>query len=141
MAKDAKLTGTHEERRDTEVGTVKKRGRAWLSLPKTERNQIILNERFSQVAGGTSIAKLANVYFIKEPISGAIKIGIAADVKYRLQRLQTAHPYPLELIGHCPGGIKLERELHAEFSSQRLSGEWFSPSDNLHKRISELLAE
>lgn len=74
-------------------------------------------------------------YFIREPLAGAIKIGIAYDVLVRMTTLQAAHPYELKLIGRCAGGVTLERALHAEFAADRLLGEWFLPSEPLLERI------
>lgn len=118
----------------------KKRGREWLSIPKAERTAIILAERFSLVAKGETIyTAIAGVYFVQEPLSGAIKIGIARDMAQRMITLQTSHPHRLKLLGHCPGGVKLEKQLHAEFDADRLEGEWFKVSDRLLARISELV--
>jgi hypothetical protein len=80
----------------------------------------------------------SSVYFIRERLSGAIKIGIARDVVVRLTNLQGAHPYPLQILGICPGGLPMEMALHAEFASQRLAGEWFLPSPVLRDRIMTL---
>lgn len=80
----------------------------------------------------------SRVYFIREPLGGFIKIGIALDVAVRLSALQSAHPYPLTVIGICPGGQAAETVLHKEFAADRLVGEWFKPSPALRARIREL---
>lgn len=78
------------------------------------------------------------VYFIREPTAGAIKIGIAFDPEVRLGTIQACHPFNLEMLGTCPGGLPLEKALHAEFAADRLLGEWFRPSERLTARIYEL---
>lgn len=78
------------------------------------------------------------VYFVQEPISGAVKIGVAANVLDRLRRLQTSHPYELILLGTCPGGLRLEQALHRRFAKARLLGEWFKPWKGLFTKIEAL---
>lgn len=66
------------------------------------------------------------VYFIQvaQP-NGPIKIGIAADVRKRLEGLQTGNPERLVLLAELAGGVAEEIELHARFDSGRIRGEWF----------------
>ena len=71
------------------------------------------------------------VYFAQGAISQLIKIGTTTNLKKRLQALRTGSPEPLVLLGAIPGGDQEERELHQRFSSQRINGEWFSPSPEL----------
>jgi len=78
----------------------KKRGGAWLSLSREERNAIILAERFAFFGEGRpGFMSGAGVYFVQEPTTGAIKIGIARDMTQRMIVLQTSHPYKLKLLG------------------------------------------
>lgn len=60
---------------------------------------------------------------------GAVKIGIAADVRKRLSGLQTATPYPLKLrlfVGDLQGRARqIEKECHRRLDQHRVSGEWF----------------
>lgn len=79
--------------------------------------------------------KQIRVYFIREPLSGAIKVGIALDVLARFTALQASHPYPLQLIGVCPGGAGLEAAIHELFATDRLLGEWFRPTPELRHCI------
>ena len=77
-------------------------------------------------------------YFIREPLAQCVKIGFAFNVRKRFDTLQASHPFPLAVLGFCPGGQRLERRLHKEFGEDRLNGEWFRSSKALYGRISEL---
>lgn len=81
------------------------------------------------------------VYFVQcggpsdnEPV----KIGIARNVRLRLQELQIAqaHALVLRAIGH--GRDEDEAACHARFAHLRLSGEWFRPGAELVEFISEI---
>ena len=70
-----------------------------------------------------------NVYFITDKY-GHIKIGMANNVKHRLNELSVAHAEPLEIFAviHCwkrEQAIELEYYLHTRFHRYKLSGEWF----------------
>lgn len=72
-----------------------------------------------------------SVYFIRQCGGGPTKIGVATDVEARLSALQTAHAYPLEVVGIWLGAtIEDEKRLHAKFSDKRLLGEWFDMTDD-----------
>ena len=67
------------------------------------------------------------VYFICMPLAGHVKIGIARNVKHRLDALQTANPEKLEVLAFTVvvDGRGLERQLHRKLAPYRLNGEWF----------------
>lgn len=70
--------------------------------------------------------EVPHVYFIQSVRGGPVKIGTARDPESRLLSLQTAHPYPLRIIGLIPhGGVRTERLLHRRFADHRMNGEWF----------------
>jgi T5orf172 domain len=72
------------------------------------------------------------VYFIQHgPPDGLIKIGFSADIRSRIKSIQLLAPLPLRLLGHVPGGMEKESELHARFETSRHHGEWFSPTPDL----------
>ena len=73
------------------------------------------------------------IYFIRAGSRGPIKIGFASDVAARMASLQTASPVPLVLIGAIPGGLKLEKQIHAEVAEARLTGEWFKPTVDVRR--------
>lgn len=62
---------------------------------------------------------------------GRYKIGMSTTgVRSRVSAIQTASPYPVELVcviwTYSPA--ELERALHKRFASKRISGEWFDLS-------------
>ena len=65
------------------------------------------------------------VYFVQSGHGGPVKIGIATDVKKRLSSMQTSNPVSLVLMAAVPGGLDLERELHARFNIGCIRNEWF----------------
>lgn len=72
------------------------------------------------------------VYFITtETFDGeAVKIGYTSgDPAKRLRDLQTGCPTKLDMFGYIPGTQRDERELHDEFSSAHIRGEWFDLDD------------
>lgn len=75
------------------------------------------------------------IYFIQMDRIGPIKIGFTTDIKNRLLQLQTANPYPLNLLLYYPGEIEDEKEIHAGFREMRLEGEWFLPHPFILKEI------
>jgi hypothetical protein len=83
----------------------------------------------------TCAATTSSLYFIQAGADGPIKIGVAGNVGARLKTLQTASPFPLRLLAVVPGDVEDERSLHRRFASDRLSGEWFRPSDALAAHI------
>lgn len=56
-----------------------------------------------------------------------LKIGLSTEstVKSRLKALQGANPVEIILLAVKQGGIKEERDMHKQFSSLRVRGEWF----------------
>lgn len=71
------------------------------------------------------------VYFIKNPLTGFIKIGKSFMVKHRLKVLSKKNGAELQLLGVVPGGLNEERELHLRFDNSRRDGEWFLPAVDL----------
>lgn len=84
------------------------------------------------------MAGVERVYFIKDLITGNIKIGRAVNPIKRLKSLQTGNPNKLVIVTTQEGGEKLENELHRRFAASRIIGEWFSPSKELEDYISAL---
>ena len=63
------------------------------------------------------------IYFVR---SGQyVKIGKANDPQARMNALQSASAEPLEMLITIPGGVKVEKALHARFTEKRVSREWF----------------
>ena len=78
-------------------------------------------------------------YFIQEGDDGPIKIGSANNPDERLSQLQTASSRDLRLL--LATTLVEERTLHAEFSEQRLKGEWFAPAARIFERIEQIKAD
>jgi hypothetical protein len=76
------------------------------------------------------------VYFIRQ--QDKIKIGYSKNVDARLRQLQTSSPVKLELVGYIEGDQETEKQLHELFDDYRLSGEWFSYSEEIQDHISGL---
>ena len=71
------------------------------------------------------------IYFIKNIVTGNIKIGFSENPRKRLRDLQTGSAEKLVLIKTIEGNQELEQQLHENFSHCRLDGEWFSPADEI----------
>ena len=83
------------------------------------------------------------VYFILNPDSNAIKIGIAKNISRRLANLQTSNAARLELLGsiqteNINKAKKLEKSLHEQFSKFIVRGEWFHCHSELLQYISDI---
>jgi T5orf172 domain. len=76
------------------------------------------------------------VYFIKG--GDSVKIGMANDVRRRLNDLQVGSPIELQLIGIMLGGRTVELRLHERFKAHRLNGEWFRLSPELEQFIDDV---
>lgn len=83
------------------------------------------------------------MYFIKDPDSKAIKIGVSKNPERRLKQLQTGdvghNLYFMKLIKTNEMFV-LEKELHKRFRTDRISqkGEWFKPSKELVKFVDSI---
>jgi hypothetical protein len=72
-----------------------------------------------------------------------IKIGFSVSMEKRRQTFESSGPFPIEWLGTWPAlsGRTTEISIHDRFRSQRLCGEWFSPSpellDFIHKEIAK----
>ena len=77
------------------------------------------------------------VYFVQDMRKSLIKIGYSNQVSARLQVLRSQFGI-LRLLATTPGMEKRERQLHKQFSADRVTGKWFNPSDDLCCFISKL---
>jgi hypothetical protein len=82
------------------------------------------------------------IYFVKCccPI-GYIQIGYTRDVATRLDGLQTANPYTLEIVLTIEGKRSAEGELHRRFAHLKENGEWFRPDPEILDYIESRRAE
>lgn len=65
------------------------------------------------------------LYIMFNSRNGLYKIGYSNDPTKREKTLQSQEP-EVELLGAWHGGKKLEYELHKQYASKRVRGEWFN---------------
>ncbi len=75
-------------------------------------------------------------YFIQRVPNGPVKIGRTGNARKRLAELQTASAEQLVIRGVIKSDR--ERQLHEQFASKRMQGEWFRCDDELETFMSEL---
>lgn len=68
---------------------------------------------------------IGNIYFIRYPVTGWVKIGYATEVKKRFIGLQVSCPEKLVLEAQIPGTHAQEQALHRVITGPR-RGEWFA---------------
>lgn len=71
----------------------------------------------------------ASIYAIGADWGSPIKIGVAADVERRLERLQSGNHITLAVLWHSEAiaePFAVEAALHQEFDAHRIRGEWFA---------------
>lgn len=78
------------------------------------------------------------VYFAQSTTDLRIKIGFSVDATRRLGDIRYERRSPLVLLARIPGGIELERRIHARFAELRIEGEWFRPDQRLVMAIQRL---
>lgn len=72
------------------------------------------------------------VYILGTSSLEYVKIGrTSGDVRRRVGQLQSASPDALRLMFVLRSGASLERDLHARFAKERVSGEWFRVEGDL----------
>lgn len=87
-------------------------------------------------AGGRKAAredKDQRVYFVRDTVTGLIKIGHTGKLAQRLRSLRSqAGNHPIDLLASVTGGWGIEQELHNLFRADLDHGEWFRPSAALN---------
>lgn len=78
------------------------------------------------------------IYFIQQGEGGPIKIGSAENVTCRLISLQIASPVELKLLAIQTGSGSEEKELHRQFRTLWIRGEWFKPRKRLMSYIASI---
>jgi Meiotically up-regulated gene 113 len=71
------------------------------------------------------------IYFIQNERTRLIKIGFSGDVYGRMRALQNETPDHLDLLAITNGDREEEIRFHKQFAVDRVTGEWFRPSDQL----------
>jgi Meiotically up-regulated gene 113 len=79
------------------------------------------------------VKKSGKIYLIGNVEKGVCKIGFSTCVEQRLKALQTSCPFMLELLSVIPTPQTLddEADLHNHFDGLRLSGEWFTLTNEI----------
>lgn len=75
-------------------------------------------------------AHVGYVYFIFVS-SGKVKIGFSKNPHSRIRSLQTAIESEIRSIMIVPGTLHEEQELHAQFFTERIRGEWFEATQRI----------
>lgn len=70
-----------------------------------------------------SYATPDTLYFVQD--LNRVKIGCSSDVESRVNDI-TKHIPNAKLIGRCPGGVTLEKDLHSALSEYNENNEWFT---------------
>jgi hypothetical protein len=78
------------------------------------------------------------IYFIRDSVTGNIKLGHSKSPGKRLSGLQTSTAHALILLAVIDGGPDEERRLHRDFAAERLRGEWFRPDGRLGEYVASL---
>ena len=85
-----------------------------------------------------TIQKSDRVYLIQAEDSKSLKIGVSWNPARRLATLRVASRESLRMVAEISGGVDTERQLHKKFDHLRLSGEWFSFSDEIINEFTNL---
>lgn len=80
------------------------------------------------------------VYLMLNKRSGHFKIGRSVNPRFREKTLQSQEP-EVELVESCLAPKEFENELHKQFASKRIRGEWFELEDNDLKLIADKMNE
>lgn len=80
------------------------------------------------------------VYFIKNPLSGLIKIGYSKNPWARLSELRRNYGSELSVVATIKTVDKSEVSIHATLSQFRVEGEWFIESECIKSLISRIVA-
>lgn len=81
---------------------------------------------------------MSYVYIIRSGKTGAYKIGVAKNVKRRLESLQIGNPEKMYIIAKIDfkseaKSYAIEKQLHKIYSRERIRGEWFNSTIELRR--------
>jgi len=77
------------------------------------------------------------IYFVGYG-DGPVKIGFTTNLPFRLQSLQTACPYEMDLLAQRLGTPGDEWKYHERFRSAHIRGEWFKRTAALLKEVTRI---
>jgi hypothetical protein len=80
------------------------------------------------------------IYAIRAEGTEYIKFGVAADIKQRIDLMQTGCPFRLVLVASCPGGKGEETSVHVRLLRAKAHhrGEWFKDCPEAQAIIQEM---
>lgn len=82
------------------------------------------------------------VYVLYDDAGQRYKIGFTTGpVQRRRRAIETAADLTLSVVAEVPGTMADERALHERFAGQRIAGEWFAASSELHEWITYMREE
>lgn len=72
--------------------------------------------------------KIQSLYIFENKRAGLVKVGIASNIERRKQQVQDACGCKIDVVWQYkhPRAESLEKFIHAEFSKNRMYGEWFN---------------
>jgi anti-sigma28 factor (negative regulator of flagellin synthesis) len=132
-AEEIAILRAEVERRDAE----RERQKAEKEKRKADAKKVVAFEQAIKKGG------LVYIVYCEHAGERWHKIGVAADFTARLAVIQTGCPLPVKplLFGWVNAARFVEKELHAEFESYRVSGEWFSLPDAQIGKAVRLLSD
>lgn len=93
-------------------------------------------------APGRTVYEWGWIYFAAQlnddRTTAAVKIGFSRDPFRRVKALNTASPHEIVLKVVVPGTRADEYAFHEYFAAERISGEWFDPSDEMRRIVESL---
>ncbi|QDU27760.1 hypothetical protein ETAA8_28500 [Anatilimnocola aggregata] len=84
---------------------------------------------------------IEHIYYLLDPITSEIKIGISCDVNSRQRKLANERGTSLVLLASHRGTINDERRAHVACKSYRVSGEWFTDCGAVRAYIQSQLTQ
>lgn len=78
------------------------------------------------------LAKMTEYIYVIKAQNGLFKVGITKDPLIRFKSIYANSPIDVSLLFciECQDSLKIEREIHAKFSSKCHHGEWLALSDD-----------
>ncbi len=103
------------------------------SRPKTGSKPHRPSVRRGAVRAADDLPWLAvpSLYFMQCTVCGLVKIGVSGDYRLRRIELERITGHRLRVLGFGYGDMEIESVVLGYFSPSRITGEWFSPSDEI----------
>ena len=72
-----------------------------------------------------------SLYFMQCTTCWLVKIGVSGDYRLRRVELEKSTGHVLSVLGFDYGDLEIEAGVHRYFSSSRVDGEWYAPSEEI----------